>query len=118
MTAKVLLYALMMCFVLSGARAEDPWANSPNRNWFNEAELTPAAAEHFKFKKCCDQSEVVRTKFRQDEGTGHWFYLDGNTWRQIPNFIVWQNKQPPENKPILFKWNGTLTCFFAPDPET
>jgi len=62
---------------------------------------------------------VVRTEFRHKRDKDEWWYLDRttSTWRRIPDFIIWENKQPPENCPTLFMWNGNLTCFFAPDDE-
>jgi len=85
-------------------------------SWYEQAELTPAAKTHFGIAECCHQAEVLGTKSRLTGQT--WFYLDGNTWRPIPEFIIWRDKQPPDNMPVLFIWQGKLTCFFEPDPET
>lgn len=110
--------AVGFCLAMSYARADDPWANSPNKSWYDAAEATPDAQKKFNIVKCCASAEVVKTKFQQRGES--WWYLDrsSSTWREIPSFIIWLDKHPPDNQPTLFVWNGNLTCFFVPDPET
>lgn len=117
LTAKLTLYILMSLLVSCGARANDPWPNSGNRSWYENAELTPDARKHFQFEKCCNQAEVVRTKFQQRDD--QWFYLDisSSTWREVPRYVIWYDKHPPENQPTMFVYGGAITCFFVPDPE-
>lgn len=112
-----LLLAALFLVLPTGAQADDPWSNSPHRSWYDAAEATPAAQEKFGINKCCASAEVVRTKFQQRGES--WWYLDRSTstWREVPNFIIWYDKHPPDNQPTLFVWNGNLTCFFVPDPE-
>src|SRR4051812_49209787 len=97
--AKLLIYAFLMTLVVSGAKADDPWAQSPYKSWYDAAEPTAAAKKHFGINKCCNHAEVVRTQFRKKLNTDEWFYLDEkmHTWRKVPDFIIWENKQPPEN---------------------
>ena len=116
---RLLAYLTFSLFVVSGAKAEDPWANSPNKSWYDAAEPTDAAKKQFGINKCCAAAEVVRTEFRHKRDVDEWWYLDRqmNTWRKVPDFIIWENKHPPENKPVLFIWNNELTCFFAPEDE-
>lgn len=114
---KVTLYAFMTIFVVCRAHANDPWSQSPHRSWYENAELTPDARKHFQFEKCCNQAEVVRTKFQQRDDK--WFYLDtsASMWREVPAYVIWYDKHPPDNQPTMFVYSGSITCFFVPDPE-
>lgn len=38
--------------------------------WYQNAELTEAAKNRFPFKKCCDHSDVVKTKFTVNKSDG------------------------------------------------
>lgn len=115
--ATALATAIIAC--VSYARADDPWSRSPHYDWYQAAEATPAAQVFFNIVKCCNGAETVQTQFRHKRDTDEWWYLDksSSTWRKVPEFIIWEGKNPPENKPVLFNWNGNLTCFFAPDTE-
>lgn len=94
------------------------------RAWYNEATLTAEAQKRLQFKKCCNDADVVHTRFRVDSSTGgdHWFYERDGKWEQISDDIVHWNEQAPDNKPTLFAlaydmlgWpKGTLTCFYPP----
>ena len=94
---KALLWAILMTFVVSGAKAEDPAIHgSHGHSWYENAELTDAAKLRFGINKCCAQAEVVRTQFRVDRTTAEdtWWWLDRTTsqWRQIPSDIIhWGN---------------------------
>ncbi len=82
--------------------------------WYRNAELTKAAQGRFPFKKCCDNSDVVHTKFRVDRTTAKdvWEWLDGATWRVIPEDIIHWNEHAPNKQPTLFIYAGKETCFF------
>jgi hypothetical protein len=73
---------------------DDQWANSPYHQWYKAQELTPA-----------DRSG------KQDQ----WWWLDGNEWRQIPDYIIHWGEHAPDKQPTLFIWNGKTTCFFPPE---
>jgi hypothetical protein len=117
--AKLLLWTLLTTLVVAGAKADDPWSASPYKSWYDAAEPTDAAKARFGIDRCRNDAEVVRTEFRHQIDKDEWWYLDrtSSTWRRIPDFIIREGKQPPENRPMLFMWNGRLTCFFAPDDE-
>jgi hypothetical protein len=117
---KALHMAFVAALTATPALADDPaWNGSPYKTWYENAELTPAARAKFGIQKCCNQAEVVRTEFRKKAMDESWWYLDNSshTWRRIPDFIIWEGKQPPGNRPTLFIWNRELTCFFPPDDE-
>jgi hypothetical protein len=60
---------------------------------------------------------VVRTKFnvnRTNAGDER-YWLDGETWRRIPDDIIHWDKRAPNGKPTLFVYSGKETCFFPGD---
>lgn len=95
------------------------WGDQPPevRDWYREAELTEAAQQRFPFKKCCAQSDVVRTEFRVGKVSGddEWFWLDGETWRRVPPDIIHWGSHAPDGQPTLFVYSGRETCFFPGD---
>lgn len=112
---------IFMHFLTAPATARDDgqWAGRPQaeREWYAHAELTPAAQARFGFRRCCAQSEVVRTKFRVNaSGDDAWEWLDGETWKPVPPDIIHWNEHAPDGQPTLFVMpGGALTCFFPPD---
>lgn len=87
------------------------------REWYRNAELTPAARRRFPYVKCCDGADVVRTSFRVDKTSGAdaWWWLDGETWKRVPDDIIHWNESAPGGQPTLFVFQGRETCFFPPD---
>jgi hypothetical protein len=86
--------------------------------WYQNAELTDAAKNRFPFKKCCDHSDVVKTKFTVNKSNGgdEWFYEDQpNHWKQIPPDVIHWGETAPGGKPTLFVYSGKETCFFPGD---
>jgi hypothetical protein len=79
--------------------------------------LTTAAQIRFPFKKCCEHADVVKTKFMVDRTTNgdEWYWLDGATWRKIPNDIIHWGQSAPGGRPTLFVYSGHETCFFPGD---
>lgn len=96
------------------------YASAPQhvRDWYENAELTPAAQRRFNFLKCCDQSETVKTKFRVDRSSGadQWFWLNPDTgaYEQVPPDIIHWGKSGPEGQAVLFVFASQPTCFFPP----
>lgn len=106
-----------VCLCVSYALATDldgRYANSPNRDWYRNAELTPAARARFLFDKCCDHADVFRTQFKVNKTTGgdEWWYLSGAEWKRVPDDIIHVDKHAPDNQPTLFIYAGKETCFF------
>src|SRR5690349_22945129 len=98
------------------AQAHDDgrYANSPYRDWYKNAELTTATQQRFPFKKCCDHADVVRTRFSVSRIDGHdeWSWLDGATWRRVPDDVIHWGVSAPGGRPTLFVYSGKETCFF------
>jgi hypothetical protein len=103
----------------AGATWKPEYANQPVevQQWYRNAELTKAAQSRFPFKKCCDHSDVVKTKFNVNRTSAgdEWFWLDGETWRKVPDDIIHWNERAPSGQPTLFIYNGKETCFFPGD---
>lgn len=103
--------------VVSIAQARDPdgrYADSPNRDWYLNAELTEAAQKRLGFKSCCAHSDVVKTRFRPTkDGSDGWEYLDGARWVRVPDDII-HSSPAPGGEPVMFAISGQPTCFFPP----
>jgi hypothetical protein len=84
------------------------------REWYQQAELTDAARQRFRFKKCCDHADVVKTKFNINRTSSgdEWYWLDGANWRRVPDDIIHWGESAPDGQPTLFVYNGQETCFF------
>jgi len=103
----------------AGATWKPEYASQPPevRAWYRNAELTEAARYRFPFKKCCDHSDVVKTKFNVNKTTrgDEWYWLDGETWRRIPDDVIHWHEHAPGGQPTLFIYQGHETCFFPGD---
>jgi len=107
---KCLLYALMMTFVIAGARAHDPAHHPQLAGWAEEQILTPEAGKRFacvEFSKtnnscfCCHGSEIVKSKFRLVEVQGEypedgWEFLNPQTlkWERIEDDVIHWDEPP------------------------
>lgn len=95
------------------------YANQPLevQEWYRNAELTKQAQSRFPFKKCCDHSDVVKTRFNVNKTTSgdEWYWLDGDKWRRIPDDIIHWQERAPNGQPTLFVYDGKETCFFPGD---
>lgn len=89
----------------------------PVRDWYANAKLTPEAQSRFPFKHCCEQSEVVKTKFcvNKIDAGDEWHWLDGEIWKRVPADIIHWNERAPDGQPTLFLFQGQETCFYPPD---
>jgi hypothetical protein len=69
------------------------------------------------WRSCCNQSEVVHTRFRVNRTSyeDEWWWLDGNTWRQVPSDTIHWNDPTPDGQPVLFIYQGQPTCFYPGD---
>jgi hypothetical protein len=71
-----------------GATWKPEYATQPLdvQQWYRNAELTKAAQIRFPFKKCCDHSDVVKTKLNVNKtSTGdEWYWLDGDRGGAFP----------------------------------
>src|ERR1700759_3671072 len=74
-----------------GATWKPEYADQPFevQQWYRNAELTQAAQTRFPFRKCCDHSDVVKTKFNVNKTNAgdEWYWLDGEQWRRVPDDI-------------------------------
>ncbi len=119
LTAQAALVATVVLASPVGATWKPEYANQPFevQQWYRNAELTKAAQTRFPFKKCCDHSDVVKTKFNVNKTSSgdEWYWLDGDSWRRIPDDIIHWQEHAPNGQPTLFIYNGKETCFFPGD---
>jgi hypothetical protein len=116
-----ILMTLFALFCAAHARWRPEYAGLPAdvRDWYERAELTPAAQRRFNFKSCCAHSDVVRTRFRvgKSDAGDRWEWLDNGTWREVPADIIHFDEHAPDGQATLFVLPGTSqpTCFYPPD---
>lgn len=119
---RALLATAMLCLlVVAPARAtwkpEYADADPAVRDWYRNAELTPAAAARLHFKSCCAHSDVVHTRFQVNK-TDHgdeWQWLVDGQWRTIPPDIIHWGESAPDGQATLFAIGDLPTCFWPPD---
>jgi hypothetical protein len=114
--------AIIVVAILSAVNAPARWkpeyAALPQdvRDWYASRELTEAAQKRFSFKSCCNNSDVVKTKFRVGgAGQDEWWWLNGDKWERIPDDVIHWNEHAPGGEPVLFAIGNAPTCFFPPD---
>ncbi len=102
------------------ARWKPEYANAPQavQDWYRNAELTSRARRRFAFEKCCENADVVKTKFRVNrvDAKDEWFWLDGTNWRRVPDDIIHWGETAPSKQPTLFVYRGQETCFWPGEP--
>lgn len=120
--------ALLLLQFLSSASAhwKPEYASNPPQwqEWYETRQLTDATRQRLGvgFRSCCKHSDVVRTQFRVDRTSGRdeWWWLDGKTWKRLPEDVVQQGDFAPDGQPTLFVYQdgganpppGTPLCFF------
>lgn len=118
MVIAVAICTVMAVIASAKAKWKPEYANVPQsvRDWYETRELTPAAQQRFRFKSCCAHSDVVKTKFKVS-GTGNdeWWWLDGKTWKRVPDDIIHWGSSTPTGEPIMFAVGNQPTCFFPAD---
>lgn len=123
MLAGLFLSATLLAASSSVAKWKPEYAQLPPdvRDWYEKAELTPAAQKRFGFKSCCAHSDVVKTQFRVNKADGvkypvdEWWWLNGSVYERVPDDIIWWDKTAPSGLPTLFAVQGKPTCFFPPE---
>ncbi len=119
---KIILAFASIVFLIgpAGARWKPEYASSPPevQDWYRKAELTRLAQRRFAFKSCCEHSDVVKTQFRvnKTDNRDEWYWLDGETWRRVPDDIIHWGESAPGGKPTLFVYQDKETCFWPGDP--
>ena len=126
----VLLLGILPATAMATWKPEYDTASEAIMTWFRRAQPTKEAAARLGFSSCCEHSDRFVTKFKVSKvgGTDEWFYQDGNRWILIPQDVIHtEGIIPPkghENDPdflqlkaegVLFVYNGTPTCFWAPE---
>lgn len=109
--------------VVSASLAQATWkpeyaqASPEVQAWYRNAKITERAQHRFTWKNCCDHADVVRTKFRvsHESGADEWWWLDGETWRRVPDDIIHFGEAAPDGSATLFVYKGEPTCFYPPE---
>lgn len=117
-TVGVVLTWGLIFWWMSYAVSHDMPGVSPELNaWYQNAETNPEARATFPspWQKCCNHAEVIPVKDiifpTQEHG---WQWNDKGEIKNIPNIIIHWNESAPDNKPTLFVYLETMTCFYPP----
>ncbi len=105
-----LLALAFACLFWSQGHTHDVPGATPELNaWYQNAETNPEARVTFPspWNKCCNHAEVI-------DGTDGWRWNDNGTVKDIPSIITHWSEAAPDNKPTLFVYLGTMTCFYPP----
>jgi hypothetical protein len=112
-------HEVLLAFILSTDwmrnALEEDWQGSPFAEWADKQDVMPTARERLSGQiKCCNQAEIVKTKFRVSRAhENQWFYLTKeNKWKRIPPDITDPlEEDTPTHQPVLFIWADKEVCF-------
>lgn len=114
---RVALWVLLCCVSLGAAAHDVPGATLEMQSWYENAETIVEARPTFPspWQKCCNHAEVIDVKDiifpTQEHG---WQWNDNGTVKDIPDIIIHWSEAAPDNRPTLFVYLGTMTCFYLP----
>jgi hypothetical protein len=119
LTLAVLALGAIAASAPAGATWKPQYADAAPavQDWYRNAQLTAAAQQRFGFKSCCAHSDVVKTRFRVDRGSGAdvWQWWHDGAWDTVPADIIHFGESAPDGQPTLFALGSTPTCFFPGD---
>jgi hypothetical protein len=122
LTAAISAVALLLVFP-SEILAHGDWPDGPHKEWFQKLQRPDNDAHPYrktdhKSLFCCGAADVVKTKFKVEQGGGRyaedvWYaWLDG-TWTRVPPEKIVKEFAPDEQA-HLFVLAGTIQCFVRP----
>jgi hypothetical protein len=125
----VLAVALAMLLLVLGMRAHATWKpeyaqNSPEvRDWYKGQTMTKETWHRLgepSWHSCCEHGDVFKTQFRVGPGAhgeDEWWYLKGETWKQVPPDVIHWGQRAPGGQPTLFIYQvtGQELCFYPPE---
>ena len=99
------------------------WPDGPDKEWFENLQrpdnhLHPSRKVDPKSLYCCGAADVVKTKFKVENGGDRypedvWFAWLNNEWTRIPPEKIVKD-YAPDNQAHLFVLAGTIQCFVRP----
>jgi hypothetical protein len=120
--AAFLAVAISFAFPLTGLTHGD-WPDGPHKHWFESLQrpdtpLYPSRKVDPKSLYCCGAADVVKTKFKVEEGGDRypadvWYAWLNDTWTVIPPEKI-INDYAPDEQAHLFMLAGTIQCFVRP----
>ena len=106
------------------AFADDPWADSPYKGWAEQQQVMESAKKRMQCTpggscSCCNQAEIVKTKFRPVYNSDDWEWWDNHNkiWKVVPRDIINWDTPTPDGQAVLFLWPpqyGEPRCFYPP----
>jgi hypothetical protein len=70
---------------------------------------------------CCENGDVFKTLFRVSKSTGgdEWYYLKGDTWKKVPDYVIHWGQHAPDKRATLFIYvaTGQELCFYPPEEK-
>jgi hypothetical protein len=124
-------YLALLVTAASVYGQDSPWANSPYAGWADKQQVTEAAKPRMNCASggmcaCCNQAEIIETKFRPTstpnaqgypEDGWEWFNPTSREWQEVPSDVIHWDEPTPDGRAVMFLWpptNGQPRCFFPP----
>ena len=118
----LLAAAISILFSTTGLTHGD-WPEGPHKEWFQNLQRPDNDAHPYrkldhKSLFCCGAADVVKTKFRVEQGDGRypedvWYAWLNDTWTKIPTEKIVKD-HAPDDQAHLFMLAGTIQCFVRP----
>jgi hypothetical protein len=99
------------------------WPDGPHKHWFEtlqrpDNDKHPERKLDAKSLYCCGAADVVKTKFKVENGGDRypedvWYAWLDNTWTRIPPEKIIKDFAP-DDQAHLFMLAGTIQCFVRP----
>jgi hypothetical protein len=103
------------------------WPDGPYKQWFQNLQrpdnhLHPERKMDSKSLFCCGAADVVKTKFKVENGNekypeDRWYAWINDDWLPIPPEKIVKD-HAPNGQPYLFMLAGTVQCFVRPKGGT
>jgi hypothetical protein len=107
--------------------AHGQWPEGPFKQWFENLQRPdndshPERSADHKSLFCCGAADVVKTKFKVENGDerypeDRWYAWVNEQWIPIPQEKIVKD-HAPDGQPYLFMLAGTVQCFVRPKGGT
>jgi hypothetical protein len=113
----------MLCLLPTAGLARGEWPDGPLKEWFQnlkrpDNDRHPERQTDPKSQYCCGAADVVKTKFKVENGgerhpEDRWYAWLNESWTLIPPEKINQD-YAPTGEAYLFVLAGTIQCFVRP----
>lgn len=85
--------------------------------WYEKQDMNPEIQQRLgvSWKSCCNNADVYKTQFHVDrDNADAWWYWHKTelVWKLVPSDAVQTGIPTPTGEPVMFVYQGVVTCFF------